>query len=511
MGIPRSPVFDIAAAEHAKPITFWLIGLGSYASDICWKVQKLTSITEEVPEAQDELGLAQYLASDVPERRVVKPGVSITCITNDYVSAGRAASTKDHIPPIFQLLPWEQSCGFSNIHNYHSPRHCRSCLRAYYSESGRDKDVESFIISNRPTSDGGPLVPLVLVQSEEPYNVLLQQVLMGLSKNDDQSQIARRVTAPIVALLQSDYPHRLQDREGLINSIALQSEILNRKLGTTSTSPASTDKVKDPGQDVLYLAISNLSGDFHSSVSRFISNMLLDTQELRKILDTIRDNDRSVDRWNVALSSIPKIQLTERGFVIPSIDDDDTALEDDQRHLLNNRDTTRPEVDQRVVEEILYSMRWSDHEFTRGLPMRDEYLQHVLIGYILDGSAKLEESKNPLRLLAVIEALASAMVMYGPFGFTETESFDWVIKLRTEIADSLRLKGKESTSENLANAVRSESGLRLRELLINKEKELANQCRFPRSTKPSARDFAELDFARALIRVFQGVGSGGTK
>jgi len=508
MGIPRSPVFDIAAAEHAKPITFWLIGLGNSASEICLAVHESTQVSEVVPEAKDAMGLAKYLGHD---HVVVKPGVSITCIANPGAIAAKLSSIDIPIPKTFETLGWEQACDFSNIHNYGSPRHCRSCLRAYYSESGRDKELENFVISNRPTSDGGPLVPVVLVQSEEPYNVLLHEILRALSKNDDQSQLARRTTAPVVALLQSDYPHRLRDREGLINSIALQSEILNRKLGTTSVSEASTDKVKDSGSDVLYLAISSLSGDFHSSVTRFISNMLSDTQELRKVLDTIRDNDRSVDRENVVLASIPKIRLTEKGFVIPSIDDEDTALEDDQRHLLNNRDITRPEVDQRAVEEILYSTRWSDHEFTRGLPMRENYLQHVLVGYVLDGSAKLEAGMPPLRLLAVIEALASAMVMYGPFGFTETESFDWAIKLKTEIADSLRRKGKESTSESLANAVHSEYGLKLRELLINKEKELANQCRFPRSTKPSARDFAELDFARALIRVFQAVERGDTK
>jgi hypothetical protein len=511
MGIPRSPIFDIVASQHAKPITFWLLGLGSYASDICCAVHELTQKTEEVPEAQDDLGLAQYLASDVPERRVVKPGVSITCITSDYELAGRALSERDQIPPIFQLLPWERACDFSNIHNYHSPRHCRSCVRAYYSESGRDKDVESFVISNRPTSDGGPLVPLVLVQSEEPYTVLLQQILKGLSTNDDQSQIGRRVTAPIVALLQSNYPHRSLDTEGLINSIALQSEIFNRKLGTASTSTASTKKMKDSGYDVLYLAISNLEGNFESLVARFISENVLDTQELRKVLDQIHENESSVDRWNVVSASIPKIRLWNSGFTIPDIDDDDTALEDDQRHLLNNQDTTRPEVDQRVVEDILHSMRWSDQEFTRGLPMRDDYLQHVLIGYVLDGSAKIEAGKAPLKLVAVIEALASAMVMYGPFGFTETESFDWAIKLDTEIADGLRLMGKESTSERLANSLRSESGQTLRELLMNKENELANHCKHPRSTNPSARDFAELDFARALIRVFQSVKSGDTK
>lgn len=505
MSTPQSLIFKIANAEPKVPITFWLIGLGYEAAEICRQVSEETQTYETV---SDELGLSKYFGE---EKRVKQPGVPFTGV------AGREFSGV--IEQHWRLvIDYSNLCDHTIFHSSQMPtnrRHSRSCLRRYYSTTGQDEELENFLIRNRPASDGGLLVPIVLVSSEDPSTVLLQQILMSFSTNDGQSLIGQPVTAPIVGLLQSDWPHRMNDDEGLINSIALQSEILNGKLGaattrTTSTRTTSTGTMNDAGDDVLYVAISNRGGNFEKSVVRFVSQNLLDTDELRKIVNLIAYNERSVDRPNIVAASIPKIRLSNSSFTILDINQGSTPFEDDQRLLLE-RNQFKREKRHDDIESILHLMCWVDGDFTLGLPMRENYFEHVLIGYVIDGSKKIEAGEFPLDLFSVIKALANAMVMYGPLGFLEAETIDWKIQLDTKIADELRLIGKEVTSVGLAETLSTESGKLLQDFLTKKKGSLGNHCRSAIFTNPSARDFAELDLARALFSLCQVTNSGGVK
>lgn len=497
MSTPQSLIFKIANAEPKVPITFWLIGLGYEAAEICRQVSEETQTYETV---SDELGLSKYFGE---EKRVKQPGVPFTCIAE--------RSTGDIEKHWRFVIDYSNLCDHTTFHRSQmANRHSRSCLRRYYSTTGQDEDLENFLIRNRPASDGGLLVPIVLVGSEDPSTVLLQQILMSFSTNDGQSPIGQPVTAPIVGLLQSDWPHRMNDDEGLINSIALQSEILNGKLGAAKTRTTSTGTMNDAGDDVLYVAISNRGGNFEKSVVRFVSQNLLDTDELRKIVNLIAYNERSVDRPNVVAASIPKIRLSNSSFTILDINQGSTPFEDDQSLLLE-RNQFKREKRHDDIESILHSMCWVDGDFTLGLPMRENYFEHVLIGYVIDGSKKIEAGEFPFDLVWVIKALANAMVMYGPLGFLEAETIDWKIQLDTKIADELRLIGKEVTSVGLAETLSTESGKLLQDFLTKKKGSLGNHCRSAISTNPSARDFAELDLARALVSLCQVTNSGGVK
>lgn len=497
MSTPQSLIFKIANAEPKVPITFWLIGLGYEAAEICRQVSEETQTYETV---SDELGLSKYFGE---EKRVKQPGVPFTCIAKRW-----PGDIEKHWSFV---IDYSNRCDHTTFHRTQIfNRHSRSCLRRHYSTTGQDEDLENFLIRNRPTSDGGLLVPIVLVSSEDPSTVLLQQILMSFSTNDGQSPVGQPVIAPIVGLLQSDWPHRNNDDEGLINSIALQSEILNGKLGAATTRTTSTGTMNDAGDDVLYVAISNRGGNFEKSVVRFVSQNLLDTDELRKIVNLIAYNERSVDRPNVVAASIPKIRLSNSSFTILDINQGSTPFEDDQRFLLE-RNQFKQEKRHDDIESILHSMCWVDGDFTLGLPMRENYFEHVLIGYVIDGSKKIEAAEFPLDLVLVIKALANAMVMYGPLGFLEVETIDWKIQLDTRIADELRLIGKEMTSVGLAETLSTESGKLLQDFLTKKKRSLGNHCRSDISANPSARDFAELDLARALVSLCQVTNSGGAK
>jgi len=288
-----------------------------------------------------------------------------------------------------------------------------------------------------------------------------------------------------------------------MNSLAIQSEILNRKLhiGTPRRSRLRGDN--DSWPDFVSLAItSTAEADFDSLVAAFIKEHLLDTQKLQIVLKKVDENQQSVDRKNVAAVSIPKVRLFTDGFVIPTIDDSDTPYEDDQRLLLNSG------FEKDRLNGILYTTCWSNGNFISTLPMGENYVRDVLVGYVLNAAQDLErQSYVRISSEEVTDALSSAMVMYGPLGFTESESFERECTLDTDYADELRQIGGKTTEQDLAEVLASAAGCRFKELLMEKEKNLADLCAVARSGAfhwpdddgKLSRDLAILDFVRAVL------------
>jgi len=480
MGNTQSSILRALSVEHTESITFWLISLGSGATTICRSLHEQTQITETI---EDDLGLSRYVGG---ESRVVRPGVPTTYFADRESLDGLQSSH------CFPLIHYTQPCGCENLHVPNSPRHSRRCLASFYAKSAQE--IRTHIEKSRPAVSG-TLVPVVVTKSEEACTVLLRDMLNAITLSDDRSPTERRTTAPLVVLLQSNYRHRTHDTEGLLNSLAIQSEILNRKLdnGTPRTSRLRGDN--DSWPDFVSLAItSTAEADFDSLVAAFIKEHLLDTQKLQIVLKKVDENQQSVDRKNVAAVSIPKVRLFADGFVIPTIDDSDTPYEDDQRLLLNSG------LEKGRLNRILYTTCWSNGNFISTLPMGENYVRDVLVGYVLNAAQDLER-RSPIPPGEVTDALSSAMVMYGPLGFTESESFERECTLDTDHADELRQIGGKTTEQDLAEVLASAAGRRFKELLMEKEKNLADLCAEARDSAypPLARNLAILDFVRAVL------------
>jgi hypothetical protein len=348
---------------------------------------------------------------------------------------------------------------------------------------------------NLPESRG-TLVPVVVAGSEDASTVLLRVLLSAIAKTDDRSRAERRTTAPLVVLLQSNYPHRQRDIEGLINSLAIQSEILNRKSNFSTSRASKLRGVKDSWPEVVSLAISSSTNhrSFESLASAFIQKNLLDTQGLQLVLTKIEENQRSVNRQSVASTSIPKVRLDANGFNIPTIDDSDTAYEDDQRLLLNSG------FEENELCKILHTTCWSNGDFFSTLPMRENYIRDVLVGYALEGATNLELVSTQLSLGRVTDALSSAMVNYGPLGFTESANFERECSLDSDIADKLRQIGGITTTRKLAEVLDSAMGRKFQEWLAGEEKIQTTLCA-EFEAKMTPRDSAILDFVRAVLSV----------
>jgi GTP:adenosylcobinamide-phosphate guanylyltransferase len=228
--------------------------------------------------------------------------------------------------------------------------------------------------------------------------------------------------------------------------------------------------------------------------SAFIQKNLLDTQGLQLVLTKIEENQRSVNRQSVASASIPKVRLYANRFNIPTIDDSDTAYEDDQRLLLNSG------FEEKELCKILHSMCWSNGDLFSTLPMRENYIRDVLVGYALEGASNLGEVSTSLSLGRVTDALSSAMVNYGPLGFTESANFEREFSLDSDIADKLRQIGGITTSRKLAEVLDSAMGRRFQEWLAGEEKIQTKLCA-DSAAKMTPRDSAILDFVRAVLSV----------
>jgi len=476
MGNTQSSILRALSVEHTESITFWLISLGSGATTICRSLHEQTQITETI---EDDLGLSRYVGG---ESRVVRPGVATTYFADPESLDGLQSSH------CFPLLHYTQPCDYRNLHSPNTPRHSRRCLASFYAKSAQE--IRTRIEKSRPAVSG-TLVPVVVTTRDEACTVLLRDMLNAVTLSDDRWPTERRTTAPLVVLLQSNYPRWTRDTEGLMNSLAIQSEILNRKLDIGTPRTSRLRGVNDSWPDFVSLAItSTAEADFDSLVAAFFEKHLLDTQKLQIVLKKVDENQQSVDRKNVAAVSIPKVRLFADGFVIPTIDDSDTLYEDDQRLLLNSG------FEKFSLNEILYTTCWSNGDFISTLPMRENYVRDVLVGYALNAAQDLER-RSPIPPGVVTDALSSAMVMYGPLGFTESESFERECTLDTDYADGLRQIGGKTTEQDFAEVLASAAGRRFKEWLMVEEKTMAHLCAAAYSASP--RDLAILDFVRAVL------------
>lgn len=508
-------LLDDVSPSRDEPIAFWIIGLGEQTTKVCLEIHEQTTETETTQRTgQDNLGLAKYIGNETHvETRVVTNGVPITCIADveTLAQVGRPVSES------FVTLDYTRECGQRSLHsylNYPGIRHSRSCLKRYYEGSRAAASLESLLMRNRPAIDGGFLIPIVLVQSEDANTVLLKGILSSLSRDSSRTAGGPRATAPIVVLLQSDYPHRLADTEGLINSLAIQAEILNWRQSISRTKRGLSSYKQKQEPDVVSIALTARGLPFEQSVARFIREHLLKLQNLKAVLSAIHQNERLVERQEVAAASIAKVQITNDGYDIPSIDDADTPFEDDQNHLLERNEVRARNAEQ--VENVLHSMCWLSGNLADGLPMRASFLEHVLTGYVVDSASKIEKGQSPISLNSLLNSIVNAMVMYGPLGFLESERFDRSLALDTVIADQARAIGSITSHEQLSGVFQSESGRSLRDILEKKRERLiqrtsGSQVSSFSSGDMTSRDLAELDLIKQLLDLHGPVSPGGLR
>ena len=167
---------------------------------------------------------------------------------------------------------------------------------------------------------------------------------------------------------------------------------------------------------------------------------------------------------SIAAASLPCVEISPTGSVqVLGIDDADTPFELIQQELLN-REGTNLSYSENIDLE-LQSLRWLGESMVMALPMRDNYIHDALRGSLIS-LIKSHENREHLRseeleqFLEVLRInLLRSMVVYGTYGFRESEAFEWMTSLDIERCEVWRDRSQQTTDVEFTLMCATREGL----------------------------------------------------
>ena len=458
MNFDRMLVADVLRTRTDAAVTLKFIAVGSAANHIVTTFIDASENTSRTSQT-DQLGIEKYLHVDGDTNS--KLSIERFAISPFLTDGDDPATTYS----LFHDITHTKQCRLSLSRDSNRyPGHSRSCAIDHFYQKHFDRWIEDSIQVTH-VDQSQTIIPLLLIQVDSIAAAAIPQILRSLRSANDKNRNHRAVvTLPLVMLVIDFTGNENANIPSLINALVTQAEILTlANQQTNRTVPLEAQSPNQSfGESCFLMPGQSVLGD--STYVKFFNSILSDTTSLKEFLTALTESKRNPARPEIAAASLPCVEISPTGSVqVLGIDDADTPFELIQQELLN-REGTNLSYSENIDLE-LQSLRWLGESMVTALPMRDNYIHDALRGSLIS-LIKSHENREHLRseeleqFLEVLRInLLRSMVVYGTYGFRESEAFEWMTSLDIERCEVWRDRSQQTTDVEFTLMCATREGL----------------------------------------------------